>query len=74
MKQARQKELFEVGKVREDFPMLRQKINGKPLVYPDTGGLVKRLHKGTHFKHVIEHLAIESAPMPEKTRKSSGQI
>ncbi|MGH7462507.1 MAG: aminotransferase class V-fold PLP-dependent enzyme, partial [Longimicrobiales bacterium] len=26
---------FDVGKVREDFPILRQKVHGKPLVYLD---------------------------------------
>ena len=28
---------FEVGRVREDFPILKQKIHGKPLVYLDNG-------------------------------------
>ena len=27
--------MFDVNKVREDFPMLKQKVNGKPLVYLD---------------------------------------
>jgi len=26
---------FEVGKIREDFPILKQRVNGKPLVYLD---------------------------------------
>src|SRR5687767_3773235 len=28
---------FDVGRIREDFPILKQKIHGKPLVYLDNG-------------------------------------
>lgn len=29
---------FDVNKIREDFPILSRKVNGKPLVYLDNGG------------------------------------
>ena len=29
--------MFDVQKVRADFPILSQKVNGKPLVYFDNG-------------------------------------
>ncbi len=29
---------FDVAKIREDFPILSRKVNGKPLVYLDNGG------------------------------------
>jgi cysteine desulfurase/selenocysteine lyase len=28
---------FDVARVREDFPILKQKVHGKPLVYFDNG-------------------------------------
>ena len=28
---------FDVNKIREDFPVLSQEVNGKPLVYLDNG-------------------------------------
>jgi len=32
---APQSRAFDVYKIREDFPILKQKVNGKPLVYLD---------------------------------------
>jgi cysteine desulfurase / selenocysteine lyase len=32
-----QKAVFDVARVREDFPILKQKVHGKPLVYFDNG-------------------------------------
>ena len=33
---------FDVWKVREDFPILRQKIHGKPLVYLDNAATTQK--------------------------------
>lgn len=35
MKQAKKASCFDVNKVREDFPVLSQRVNGQPLVYLD---------------------------------------
>ncbi len=29
--------ILDVAKIRKDFPVLHQEVNGKPLVYMDTG-------------------------------------
>jgi cysteine desulfurase/selenocysteine lyase len=34
--------LFEVGRVREDFPALRQHVNGKPLIYLDNAATTQK--------------------------------
>ena len=33
---------FDVGRVRKDFPILRQKIHGKPLVYLDNAATTQK--------------------------------
>jgi cysteine desulfurase / selenocysteine lyase len=38
MKAVKQMSNFDVNKIREDFPILSRKVNGKPLVYLDNGG------------------------------------
>jgi cysteine desulfurase / selenocysteine lyase len=38
MKAVKQMSKFDVNKIREDFPILSRKVNGKPLVYLDNGG------------------------------------
>ncbi|MGL6140205.1 MAG: hypothetical protein ACRC2M_23130 [Planktothrix sp.] len=30
-------EIYDVAKIREDFPILKEIVNGKPLVYLDNG-------------------------------------
>jgi cyanophycin synthetase len=43
--------------------------------YGKAGGFVKRLHKGTHFNHVIEHIALElmaRAGFDERHKKVCG--
>lgn len=36
------KELYDVNKIREDFPILRKKIHGKPLVYLDNAATTQK--------------------------------
>ena len=31
---------FDVNKIREDFPILKRKVNGHPLVYIDNAGKI----------------------------------
>lgn len=35
-------EEFDVERIREDFPVLKQKIHGKPLVYFDSAATAQR--------------------------------
>ena len=34
--------MFDVQKIRADFPILSQKVNGKPLVYFDNGATAQK--------------------------------
>ncbi|MFK6999391.1 aminotransferase class V-fold PLP-dependent enzyme [Flavobacterium oreochromis] len=34
--------MFDIQKVREDFPILKQKVNGKPLIYFDNGATAQK--------------------------------
>ncbi|HVE58201.1 MAG TPA: cysteine desulfurase [Pyrinomonadaceae bacterium] len=44
---------FDVNKIREDFPVLSQEVNGKPLVYLDNGASSQVsnlvIERGTHY-------------------------
>ena len=44
---------FDVNKIREDFPVLSQTVNGKPLVYLDNGASSQVpnlvIERGTHY-------------------------
>lgn len=48
--------VFDVEKVREDFPILRELINGKPLVYLDNGASSQKpLRVLERLRHYYEH-------------------
>lgn len=42
MSEVKEKNIFEVLKIRNDFPILSQKVNGKPLVYFDNGATTQK--------------------------------
>lgn len=48
-------EQFDVNKIREDFPMLKQSVNGKPLVYLDNSASSQKTQQG--IKNVSEKKA-----------------
>lgn len=42
MKQATQTVTYDIEKIRDDFPILEQQVNGKPLVYLDNGATAQK--------------------------------
>ena len=42
MKQATQTVTYDIEKIRDDFPILKQQVNGKPLVYLDNGATAQK--------------------------------
>jgi len=42
MKQATQTVSYDIEKIRDDFPILKQQVNGKPLVYLDNGATAQK--------------------------------
>ena len=37
--------MFDVDEIRKDFPILREKVNGKPLVYLDSAATSQKPHQ-----------------------------
>ena len=44
MTAVREMSSFDVNKIRADFPVLSQTVNGKPLVYLDNGAFLQMLN------------------------------
>ena len=38
--------VYDVDKIRADFPILSRQVNGKPLVYLDLGGICAKAKPG----------------------------
>ncbi len=72
--------MFDPNQIREDFPILRQKVNGKPLVYLDSGATaqkpecvieaVNRLHReqNANIHRGVHHLSELATELYEQAR------
>lgn len=73
--------MFDVSKIRQDFPILKRKINGKPLVYLDNAATTQKpkqvidalvdyySNHNANIHRGIHTLAEEATAMHEKARK-----
>jgi cysteine desulfurase / selenocysteine lyase len=71
---------FDVNKIREDFPVLKQQIYGKPLVYFDNGATAQKplkvidamdqflRHKNSSIHRGVHHLSEQATVVYEKAR------
>ena len=74
--------MFDVETIRKDFPILSRSVNGKPLVYFDSGAtaqkpecvieLVNRMHReqNANIHRGVHHLSEEATSMYEAARES----
>ena len=74
--------MFDVETIRKDFPILSRSVNGKPLVYLDSGAtaqkpecvieLVNRMHReqNANIHRGVHHLSEEATSMYEAARES----
>jgi cysteine desulfurase / selenocysteine lyase len=72
---------FEVSKVRADFPILAQTVNGKPLIYLDNAATTQKpmkviqgisdfySHSNSNIHRGVHHLSQESTRLYEEARK-----
>lgn len=72
---------FDINKIREDFPILKQKVYGKPLVYLDNGAttqkpkcVVDKLQEvyytvNANVHRGVHHLSQEATELAENARK-----
>jgi len=77
---------FDVKKIREDFPILSQKIYGKPLVYFDNGAttqkpkcVVEKIEEvyytvNANIHRGVHHLSQEATELTENARKTVQQF
>ena len=73
--------MFDVETIRKDFPILSRSVNGKPLVYLDSGAtaqkpecvieLVNRMHReqNANIHRGVHHLSEEATSMYEAARE-----
>ena len=74
--------MFDVETIRKDFPILSRSVNGKPLVYLDSGAtaqkpecvieVVNRMHReqNANIHRGVHHLSEEATSMYEVARES----
>ena len=74
--------MFDVETIRKDFPILSRSVNGKPLVYLDSGAtaqkpecvieVVNRMHReqNANIHRGVHHLSEEATSMYEAARES----
>ena len=74
--------MFDVETIRKDFPILSRSVNGKPLVYLDSGAtaqkpecvieMVNRMHReqNANIHRGVHHLSEEATSMYETARES----
>ncbi|MBR5282795.1 MAG: cysteine desulfurase [Alistipes sp.] len=74
--------MFDVETIRKDFPILSRSVNGKPLVYLDSGAtaqkpecvieMVNRMHReqNANIHRGVHHLSEEATSMYEAARES----
>lgn len=72
--------MFDPNQIREDFPILRQKVNGKPLIYLDSGAtaqkpecvieVVNRVHReqNANIHRGVHHLSELATELYEQVR------
>ncbi len=72
--------MFDPNQIRKDFPILGQKVNGKPLVYLDSGATaqkpecvieaVNRVHRGqnANIHRGVHHLSEQATALYEQAR------
>ena len=73
--------MFDVESIRKDFPILSRQVNGKPLVYLDSGAtaqkpervieLINRMHReqNANIHRGVHHLSEEATSMYEAARE-----
>lgn len=73
--------MFDVEKIRAQFPILQEQVNGKPLVYLDNGASSQKplavinamgdyyLHKHANIHRGVHHLSQQATTMYEESRK-----
>ena len=73
--------MFDVERIREDFPILSREVNGRPLVYLDSGAtaqkpecviqMIDRLHReaNANIHRGVHHLSEEATRMYEEARE-----
>lgn len=72
---------LDVRKIREDFPILSEKVNGKPLIYLDNAATTQKplsviqgisdfyLHSNSNIHRGVHHLSRESTRLYEEARQ-----
>ena len=80
------KKIFDVGRIRQDFPILKQKVYGKPLIYMDNSAttqkpvsVIKALtdyyeNYNANIHRAIHKLSEIATEKYEETRVSSAQL
>jgi cysteine desulfurase / selenocysteine lyase len=78
--------VFDVERVRADFPILEQKVHGKPLVYLDNAATsqkpravidaISRYYEGTNanIHRAVHHLSEQATEVYEAARKTAQQF
>ena len=73
--------MFDVNTIRKDFPILSRQVNGKPLVYLDSGATaqkpecvieaVNRMHReqNANIHRGVHHLSEEATSLYEQARE-----
>ncbi|MBR6560800.1 MAG: cysteine desulfurase [Alistipes sp.] len=73
--------MFDVNTIRKDFPILSRQVNGKPLVYLDSGAtaqkpecvieMVNRMHReqNANIHRGVHHLSEEATSLYEQARE-----
>ncbi len=78
--------MFDVNKIREDFPILRRKVNGKTLVYLDSGAtsqkpesVIETMNKyyretNANIHRGVYQMSIESTHLVDEARRKVAQF